>query len=234
MARITNRFRQPHEVAEKTNSAGETQTVGRDGKAYKGKKRGPKFAEEKYGKPLDGKRARRLRLIIRSFVRDEGNLEETLKTFLNDIEDPEEKAAILEDPWFKRNFEGTTAGHLIEEAILNNITEIALSKLPSAGQAAKTLLQAVNKHRYNPGVQKQETANEGLAKIIRGIGNKPMTYLEMKNIFVLEQPLVPIKDMEAIEVPTLEEEVETAKAEGRYIEDHRIREDKDLRTEGEE
>jgi len=192
------REREPEEVEENQKPNGKTETVGRSGKKYSGHKRGPKFEdfeakrqekkqrseEEKRARDLERRKARIKRVfLIRAFVRHGGNVV-TLREETRANEKEWAKWEQYEDlvDWIE-NLSGD-ANEIIEEHILVTRYEAALNHNAQGNAAAKVLLPAINKHRYNLHVQAQETANEGMADVLKSIANKPMTHIEMVNILI--------------------------------------------------
>ena len=173
-------------------------------------------------------RQKRLQVLVRAFVKHENDVQEAIKQVLAELT-PEDALELLEDPWFRRNF-SDTASELLEMGILLNVVELAMVKGPQAMQAVKIALPAINKHRYNPAVQAQETANEGIARALEAVARKPMTTTQIINFFTAEESFVPIREMEKLEVPSLDQAIETAKVDGTYkVVNTRIVEDRDLR-----
>lgn len=181
-----------------------------------------KEIETQIGPDSDPRRKTRLDFLVRAFVNYDGDME-ALKA---DLEPGELERLVESDPWFGKAFD-RPAQTILEEGILRNLVSMATGQSPQTIPVSKVILPALNKRRYNQGVQRQETANEGLADFIRAT-EKPMSREQVLMIIQTHDP----KFMDLGKVPlkmlTLDEAVSDARGTGSYIENTRIQEDEDL------
>jgi hypothetical protein len=180
-------------------------------------------------------RQRRMRLLVRAWIRYGGDLERAKAEMRMS---PEEMEEWSKDPWFQKNQEN--AIEMMEEGIAMNLFEMAMKQNARTLPAAKVLLPALNKYRYNQGVQKQETANEGISELLNLVSKKPMNHHESVRLLNAgpipmneKQELLEVIDVTPLDlsqdgIPTLEQTIENAKAAGNFKEVGGIVEDADL------
>lgn len=174
------------------------------------------------------RRQHRLAVIIRAFVRFDGDIATAVQSFLEEA-DEETRAKYLEDKWFSRDFSKVDAQTLLEEGLMINLVTQAL--IPGNSQALKasqTLLMALNKERYNPSVQAAGKLNEGIVEGLRAFAARPMSHQQVAAILIGDQKYIPVKEMAALPTPSLDEAIEMTKKDGKYVENVHLREDKDL------
>lgn len=238
MARDGERDRDPTEVETFEGEDGKTYTRGRDGQVYHGNKRGRAFRPPREPRPPRmphnwGQRQHRLSAIVRSFTRFNGDMVAGIASFLADMEPEKREALLRSDPWFSKDFAELNASMLLEEGLFLNMITRAMSFGAGSMKATHDLLMALNKDRYNPSVQAAGKLNEGIVEGFRALAQRPMTRQQIFNILITDEKFVPVQEMARLEVPSLDEAIEMAKVDGTFVENHHIREDKDLVVDGE-
>jgi hypothetical protein len=168
---------------------------------------------------LKEKRTRQKRtFLIRAFVRYEGDIERMREDIKNN---PIEWKKWQEDDemmlWLER-LSGNSKD-IIEEHILMTRYEVAVKSNAQGNSAAKILLPAINKHRYNLQVQANETMSEGMAELLTNIAKRPMTHVQMLNILLPEDKRELIGLPDHLNIPTLEAAIEEKKNKPLQIED---------------
>ena len=182
-----------------------------------------KESKAKIGADGDDVKRKRIDYLVKAFVYYDGDME-LLKA---DLPPTQLEEMIAFDPWYGKTFEKASA-LMLEEGILRNLLSLATTQTPQAINAAKTILPALNKRRYNLGVQKQEVANEGLHDFIKSI-EKPMSRQQVINVLQVHDPKFIQMAPENTKMLTLEEAVVVASEVGELVSGNHIVEDEDLR-----
>lgn len=157
---------------------------------------------ERGGPGEDEKRKKRIEFLVKATLYADGDIEAFKATI-----PPDKLQKMIEaDSWFGKDF-NTAAGLILEEGIMLNLVEMATSKTAQTLPAAKTILPALNKRRWNLGVQKQETANEGVGEFLKMASDKPMNRQELIGILMLTDPKFITVDPAALKVLSLSEAI---------------------------
>lgn len=194
----------------------------RDARAKPGKLQKFSF-KDKQGAAGDPKRNLRMEYLLKAWLHYDDDME-ALKADL-DPDDLDDK--IAKDPWWGKPFT-KPASAILEEGIAKNLMEIALSKTAQTLPAANTILPALNKRRYNKGVQKQEVANEGMHDFIKAT-QAPMSRNQVIEILTLHDPKFIEKKPIDLRVLTLDEAVAIEHDKGTFKRNANIEEDEDLK-----
>lgn len=113
-------------------------------------------------------------------------------------------AKIAKDAWFGRKFD-KPASLILEEGLVLSLIDKSLQNNSGALAALKVALPALNKKRWNLGVQKQETANEGMADYLKIASEKPMTRQDLQAILILSDPKLVMMNPSDLKMLTLDE-----------------------------
>jgi hypothetical protein len=184
---------------------------------------GPKsYGEKKREDASRRKMIARSNFAVAAWVQFDGDMN-ALKAAL-----PPEKIAelIKADDFFAQTFT-QDAGRMLEYFLIQNMMELGTTGNAQAITAAKVLLPALNKRRYNQGVQRQEVANAGVEDFLRLVNSK-MTKQQVVNIMVNCDPQFLGAPAEQMKMLTLEEAHEIELAKPAPIEVEGITEDEDL------
>jgi len=162
--------------------------------------------KEKAGPGEDVKRKKRIDFLIKATLYADGDIEAFKQTI-----PPSRLAKLIEeDVWFGKVFD-TDSNVILEEGIMQNLVEMATSKTAQTMPAAKTVLPALNKRRWNLGVQKQETANEGVGEFLKMVSEKPMNRDDLVALLLIKDPRFISVDPMALKVLSLTEAVNIEK-----------------------